>query len=54
MRPLIVTYAWLLTRLPELNFIDDKAGKPVGIQQHIGRRPIFAAELQLAARPPAP
>ena len=33
----------LLTRLPELNFIDDKAGKPVGIQQHIGRRPIFAA-----------
>lgn len=33
----------VLTRLPELNFIDDKAGKPVGIQQHIGRRPIFAA-----------
>ncbi len=29
--------------LPELNFVDDKAGKPVGIQQHIGRRPIFAA-----------
>jgi phosphoglycolate phosphatase-like HAD superfamily hydrolase len=24
-------------------FIDDKAGKPVGIYQHIGRRPIFAA-----------
>jgi hypothetical protein len=24
-------------RLPELNFIDDKAGKPVGIHQHIGR-----------------
>jgi phosphoglycolate phosphatase-like HAD superfamily hydrolase len=33
----------VLVRLPELNFIDDKAGKPVGIQQHIGRRPIFAA-----------
>jgi hypothetical protein len=25
-----------------LNFIDDKAGKPVGINQHIGRRPIMA------------
>lgn len=24
-------------------FLDDKAGKPVGIYQHIGRRPIFAA-----------
>jgi len=33
----------VLVRLPEINFIDDKAGKPVGIQQHIGRRPIFAA-----------
>ena len=32
----------VLVRLPELNFIDDKAGKPVGIQQHIGRRPIAA------------
>jgi hypothetical protein len=32
----------VLVRLPELNFIDDKAGKPVGIQQHIGRRPILA------------
>jgi hypothetical protein len=32
-----------IIRLPELNFIDDKAGKPVGIHQHIGRRPIFAA-----------
>ncbi len=31
-----------LVRLPELNFIDDKAGKPVGIQQHIGRRPLAA------------
>jgi hypothetical protein len=32
----------VLLRLPELNFIDDKAGKPVGINQHIGRRPIAA------------
>jgi phosphoserine phosphatase len=33
----------VLVKLPELNFIDDKAGKPAGIQHHIGRRPIFAA-----------
>jgi hypothetical protein len=32
----------VLARLPELNFIDDKEGKPVGIHQHIGRRPIAA------------
>jgi phosphoglycolate phosphatase-like HAD superfamily hydrolase len=32
----------VLLRLPEVNFIDDKTGKPVGIQQHIGRRPIAA------------
>jgi len=32
----------VLVRLPELNFLGDKAGKPVGIQQHIGRRPIAA------------
>lgn len=31
-----------LFRLPELNFNDDKAGKPVGINQHVGRRPIAA------------
>jgi phosphoserine phosphatase len=31
-----------LVRLPKLNFIDDKAGKPVGIHQHIGRRPVLA------------
>ena len=30
----------MVLRLPEMNFIDDKAGKPVGINQHIGRRPI--------------
>tara|TARA_R100000027_G_scaffold52103_2_gene40812 strand:- start:40656 stop:41675 length:1020 start_codon:yes stop_codon:yes gene_type:complete len=27
----------------EIAFVDDKAGKPVGIYRHIGRRPIFAA-----------
>jgi hypothetical protein len=31
-----------LFRLPQINFIDDKVGKPVGINQHIGRRPIAA------------
>ncbi|MFN0010091.1 MAG: HAD family hydrolase [Phycisphaerales bacterium] len=32
----------VLVKLPELNFTDDKAGKPIGIHQHIGRRPIAA------------
>jgi phosphoserine phosphatase len=32
----------VLVRLAELNFIDDKDGKPVGINQHIGRRPVAA------------
>src|SRR6266700_7313663 len=32
----------VLVRLPELNFNDDKGDKPVGINQHIGRRPIAA------------
>jgi len=32
----------VLMRSPEINFIDDKEGKPVGIQQHIGRRPLAA------------
>ena len=32
----------VLLKLPEINFIDDKEGKPVGIEQHIGRRPILA------------
>jgi len=31
-----------LMRLGEVNFIDDKEGKPVGINQFIGRRPIAA------------
>ncbi len=32
----------VLVRLPEIDFIDDKEGKPVGINAHIGRRPIAA------------
>jgi hypothetical protein len=32
-----------LTKLPELNFFDEKEGKPVGIHQYIGKRPVFAA-----------
>jgi len=32
----------VLMKLPDLNFIDDKVGKPVGIQMHIGLRPIAA------------
>lgn len=32
----------VLTRLPAVNFIDDKEGKPVAINQNIGRRPIAA------------
>ena len=31
-----------LIREPDLNFIDDKDGKPIGINQYIGRRPIAA------------
>ena len=32
----------VLVREGEIAFIDDKAGKPVGIARHIGRRPILA------------
>ena len=32
----------VLVRLPEIDFIDDKAGKPVGINEYIGRQPIAA------------
>ncbi len=32
-----------IKRDPEINLVNDKAGKPVGIQVHIGRRPIFSA-----------
>jgi hypothetical protein len=31
-----------LIRLPDIDFIDDGPGKPVGIHRHIGRRPILA------------
>jgi phosphoglycolate phosphatase-like HAD superfamily hydrolase len=33
----------VIVKTPDLAHNDDKAGKPVGIQRHIGRRPIFAA-----------
>jgi hypothetical protein len=32
-----------LIKLAEFNFNDDKLGKPVGIHQHIGKRPVFTA-----------
>ena len=32
----------VIVRLPEIDFIDDKGGKPVGIHRFIGRRPIAA------------
>jgi phosphoserine phosphatase len=32
----------VIVRLPKIAFIDDKAGKPVGIHKHIGRRPVMA------------
>jgi phosphoglycolate phosphatase-like HAD superfamily hydrolase len=32
----------VLVRLPELDFFDDKEGKPVAIQKFIGRRPLAA------------
>jgi hypothetical protein len=32
----------VIVKLPEVDFIDDKAGKPVGIEKFIGRRPILA------------
>ncbi len=31
-----------LLRLPEVDFVDDKSGKPVGIHKHVGLRPILA------------
>jgi hypothetical protein len=31
-----------IVRMPKIDFIDDKAGKPVGIYEHIGIRPILA------------
>jgi hypothetical protein len=32
----------VIVRLAEIDFVDDKAGKPVGIQRAIGRRPVLA------------
>jgi phosphoglycolate phosphatase-like HAD superfamily hydrolase len=32
----------VLVKLPKVDFVDDKDGKPVGIQKFIGRRPIAA------------
>jgi len=32
----------VLMRLPAIDFVDDKTGKPVGINKFIGRRPILA------------
>ena len=31
-----------LMRMPKIDFVNDKGGKPVGIYEHIGRRPILA------------
>ena len=33
----------VLVKLPEINSIDDKEGKPINIYQYIGKRPVFAA-----------
>lgn len=32
----------VLVKLAQIDLVDDKAGKPVGIQKHIGRRPLAA------------
>jgi len=32
----------VLVKLPEINFIDDKEGKPIGIHQFIGKQPVAA------------
>ncbi len=32
----------VLVKLPQIDLVDDKAGKPIGIQKHIGRRPLAA------------
>jgi len=33
----------IIRKLPKINFIDDKEGKPVGIHQYIGKKPVFAS-----------
>jgi phosphoglycolate phosphatase-like HAD superfamily hydrolase len=42
---IVTTFEWrggepVLVRQPEIFFVDDKEGKPIGIQKFIGRRPI--------------
>ena len=32
----------VLAKLPQIDLVDDRAGKPVGIQKHLGRRPLAA------------
>jgi len=32
----------VLVKLPQVDLVDDRAGKPIGIQKHIGRRPLAA------------
>ena len=32
----------VLVKLPQIDLVDDKAGKPIGIQKQIGRRPLIA------------
>jgi phosphoserine phosphatase len=33
----------VIRRLAEIDFIDDKAGKPIGIHKFIGKKPVFAS-----------
>jgi len=33
----------VIKRLPEMDFIDDKGGKPIGIHKFIGKKPVFAS-----------
>lgn len=33
----------VIRRLPKIDFIDDKAGKPIGIHKFIGKKPVFAS-----------
>jgi len=33
----------VLIKLPEMDFVNDNAGKPAAIQKHIGRRPIASS-----------
>lgn len=33
----------VVMRLPKMDFVDDKEGKPIGINKYIGTRPVFAS-----------